>query len=132
VPQAIVTLRYPLRKAGATCRGGVQGLECAPGAVESGDPGLDPQTPLRGVVIRQNHNTPIDLADPPLPAGDGVFLPAFIPSTRAERIAEARALARPSFRKPRRPRRPSTDTMPPAAELTADDELARWRRKHAR
>jgi hypothetical protein len=85
-------------------------------------------------VTRQNHSTTDDLLDPTLPVGDGVLFPSFIPRTRAERIAEARALGRSSFRKPRRPRRPvdGATVRFAEAELTADDELARWRRKHAR
>ena len=84
-------------------------------------------------MTHQDNSTQSD-DEPHLPRGDGVFFPAFIPSTKAERIAEARALARSSFRKPRRPRPrgAANSPMPATAELTADDELARWRRKHAR
>ena len=57
-------------------------------------------------MTRQNHNTPDDLSEPPLPVGDGVYSPALF-QTRAERVAEIAALAPSSFRNWRRPRRPS-------------------------
>ena len=82
-------------------------------------------------MIHPDNSTRAD-DDPILPKGDGVFFPAFIPSTKAERIAEARALARSSFRKPLRPRRAAEQPDACHRRATADDELARWRRKHAR
>jgi hypothetical protein len=77
--------------------------------------------------------------EPVLPLGsDGVFFRSFFPKTKEDERALLKALRRSQkfqwWGSPSEsPSRRKKSAAPPAVtELTADDELERWRRTHAR
>ena len=93
-------------------------------------------------MTQPDHSTPPSSDDdgPVLPLGsDGVFFRSFLPPpTKEEQRARIKALrlsqksqwwgSPPS----KSSRRRKSNPPPTAAEITADDELERWRRTHAR